>query len=475
MKIRFQHLLARRISGLLTAAMLTLALNTAVNAQPFADDAEFVTDELIVQFNTAASAQHLADAVRRGAMTVKKHLPAAGKKRGDSGLVLFKTKLPVAQALAELKNHPAVRYAEPNTLKRHQSASNDPNYLSGKLWGMYGDQTSPSNQYGCQAGEAWAAGNVGPLDGSIYVAVIDQGIDINHPDLAANIGSNPGETPGNGIDDDGNGYVDDVFGYDFVNNDNSVFDGGKEKDDHGTHVAGTIGAVGGNGLGVAGVCWNVKLLSGKFLGFKGGTVADEVEAIEYFIDLKQRHGLNIVAFNASYGGPRNLAEQIALIHAAKAGILIIAAAGNSGGSYTHYPASYDTSLDVIDTTSGAVVETGATTTDGLPFDAVISVAAIDSKGALPSWSNWGSTRVDLGAPGNGILSTLPGGRYGSMYGTSMATPHVTGACVLYLNSHPGAAPWEIKSAILGSTVPTPSLAGKTVTGGRLNVSGFFTP
>jgi len=450
--------------GLVVLRAATLSLQ----AQPIADDAEFVADEVIVQFNTSASSQDLADALQRGGLSLKKHLPVAGKRRGDSGLVLLKTKLPVAQALAALRDHSAIQYAEPNTIKRHQATSNDPNYVTGKLWGMYGDATSPANPYGCQAGEAWAAGNVGAADGSVYIAVLDQGIDINHPDLAANIGRNPGEVPGNGLDDDGNGYTDDVYGYDFVNNDNTVFDGGKDKDDHGTHVAGTIGAVGGNGLGVVGVCWNVKLLSGKFLGPKGGTLADEVEAIEYFIDLKQRHGLNIVAINASYGGGRSLTEQIAVIHAAQEGILIVAAAGNQGGAYSNYPACYDTMLDALNP-DGSIAEPGAA------YDAVISVAAIDSKGALPSWSNWGSTRVDLGAPGNSILSTLPGGRYGSMYGTSMATPHVTGGCALYASAYPEAMPWEIKSAILDSTIPTPSLSGKTVTGGRLNVSGFHAP
>lgn len=457
-------------------AALTLTPGAALNAQPLDPDAEFVLGEVIVQFKTTASAQHLADALQRGALTVKKHLPAAGKQRGDSGLALMATRLPVATALAVLQNHPAVQYAEPNTIKRHQATSNDPNYVTGKLWGTYGDALSPVNQFGSQANEAWAAGNIGPLAGSIYVAVLDQGIDINHPDLAPNIGRNPGETgldaqgrnkATNGIDDDGNGYIDDVYGYDFVNNDNTVFDGGKEKDDHGTHVAGTIGAVGGNGLGVAGVCWNVKMLSGKFLGFKGGTVADEVEGIEYFIDLKQRHGLNIVAINASYGGGRNLAEQIALIHAANAGILIVAAAGNNGNGTVGFPARYNTSLNALNP-DGTVAASGAA------YDAVIAVAAIASNGVLPSWSGSSATNVDLGAPGAGILSTLPGGRYGYMDGTSMATPHVTGSCVLYLNSHPSAFPWDIKAAILNAAIATPtsSLNGKTVTGGRLNVGGF---
>src|SRR5262249_23699037 len=154
------------------------------------------------------------------------------KRRGDSGLALLTTKLPVPIALSILQNHPAVQYAAPNTIKRHQATSNDPNYLNGKLWGMCGDDLpSPAgpagttNPFGSQAEKAWARGNVAA--NNIYVAVLDSGIDISHPDLAPNIGSNPAEIPGDGIDNDGNGYVDDVNGYDFFNNDSTVFDGGK--------------------------------------------------------------------------------------------------------------------------------------------------------------------------------------------------------------------------------------------------------
>jgi subtilisin family serine protease len=444
---------------------LALATNLRLEAQPFADDAEFVPDEVIVQFKSTAGDQQLADALRKGALTVKEHLPSRGKRAGDSGLALLKTKLSVPQALAALQNHPAIEYAEPNMIKRHQASyvANDSYYTSGKLWGMYGDLSSPANPYGSHAAQAWKAGNIGSAN--IYVAVIDEGVDISHPDLAPNIGTNPGEIAGDGIDNDGNGYIDDIYGWDFLHNDNTVFDGGADKDDHGTHVSGTIGAAGGNSIGVAGVCWNIKLLVGKFMSSKGGTIADEVKAIEYFIDLKQRHGLNLVAFNASFGGGKSLTEQIALIHAAKANILFVAAAGNYGWGYPFYPAAYDTSVNALNA-DGTVAETGAS------YDAVISVAAIDSKGALASFSDYSATLVDLGAPGVNIYSTLPGGRYGSMDGTSMATPHVTGSCALYLSSHPGAFPWDIKAAILNSVIPTASLSGKTVTGGRLNVGGF---
>ena len=147
--------------------------------------------------------------------------------------------------------------------------SNDPDVTSGALWGMEGDASSPANPNGAGAAEAWTAGYTG--SSNVVVGVIDEGIQITHPDLAANIWVNPGEIAGNGVDDDGNGYVDDVNGWDFYNNDNSVFDGATNAsiDAHGTHVSGTIGGVGGNGVGVAGVNWNVKIVSAKFLGPTG--------------------------------------------------------------------------------------------------------------------------------------------------------------------------------------------------------------
>jgi subtilisin family serine protease len=287
---------------------------------------------------------------------------------------------------------------------------------------------------------------------SVYVGVIDEGVMISHPDLAANIGTNPGEIAGDGIDNDGNGYVDDVNGWDFAGNDNTVYDG--KQDDHGTHVSGTIGAVGGNGAGVAGVCWNVKILNAKFLGRNGGTTANAIKAIDYLTDLKTRHGLNLVATNNSWGGGGySKALQDAIERANQMNILFIAAAGNSSvnnDTSPHYPSSY-TNVNVI------------------------AVASITSTGALSSFSNYGATSVDLAAPGSGIWSTVPGRKspsYASYSGTSMATPHVTGAAAMYASAHPGATAGQIKAAILGSVVPTPSLSGKTVTGGRLNVSGF---
>lgn len=365
-------------------------------------------------------------------------------------------------ALAAYQHNPHVEYAELNWAVTPQVVSNDPYYTNGSLWGMYGDQTSPTNVYGSQAGEAWAAGYTGSQD--VYVGIIDEGIDYNHPDLDANVWTNPWD-PADGIDNDGNGRVDDIHGWDFYSKDNSVYDG--TADDHGTHVTGTIAGEGANGTGVAGVNWNVKYISGKFLGPNGGYTSDAISAIDYMTDLKTRHGMNIVALNNSWGGggfSQGLLD--AITRAANANILFIAAAGNGGtdqvGDNNNTTASYPSNYD---------------TTSGAGYDSVIAVAAISSTGGLASFSNYGSTTVDIGAPGVGIYSTLPNNSYGSYSGTSMATPHVTGAAALYAAtyaaSHAGQMPsaQTIKSALLNSAIPTASLSGKTATGGRLDIYG----
>jgi subtilisin family serine protease len=376
-------------------------------------------------------------------------------RRGDTGdLLLISTSFETMDAISILSRQSEVEYAEPNWIYNHFATSNDPYYTNGSLWGMYGDATTPANQFGSQAGEAWAAGKTG--SNTVWIGIIDEGYMYTHEDLSANAGTNPGEIAGNGKDDDGNGYVDDVYGWDFANNNNTVFDG--TADDHGTHVAGTIGAVGGNSKGVVGVVWQVKLMNAKFLGNSGGTTANAIKAVDYFTDLKLRHGINLVATNNSWGGggySQGLYD--AIERANQAGILFIAAAGNStndNDANPSYPASYNNTN-------------------------IIAVASIDSNGALSSFSNWGATSVDLGAPGRGIVSTVPQssrGRivsgYASYSGTSMATPHVTGGAALYAASHPGASASQIKNAILNSVVPTASLSGKTLTGGRLNVSSF---
>ncbi len=416
------------------------------------------TGELIVKYRDGASPASRS-AVQRGLGASRADLlRAATARRAETVLLRLPAGVDVASAVSALSGDPAVEYAEPNWIYQHAATSNDSYYTNGSLWGMYGDTGSPANAFGSQAAEAW--GNGKTQCGDVWVGVIDEGYMYGHEDLAANAGKNPGEIAGNGIDDDANGYVDDVYGWDFDGGNNSVFDG--TNDDHGTHVAGTIGGVGGNGKGVAGVCWSVKLVNAKFLGRRGGTSANAVKAVDYMTDLKTRHGLNLVATNNSWGGGGfSQALQDAIERANTAGILFIAAAGNdafncdSGSSC--YPAEY-------------------------PNANVVAVASITSSGALSSFSSYGASTVDICAPGSGIWSTVPGrpargsrtpsSSYASYSGTSMATPHVSGAAALYKATHPSASAAQVKAGLLGSAVPTASCAGRVSSGGRLDVSGF---
>ncbi|AKD56506.1 S8 family peptidase [Spirosoma radiotolerans] len=412
---------------------------------------DYVDGELLLQFTEDAS-----DDVKNKAFDKVKGIPAekiltkamerAGKK-GD--LFLVKVNKNVLEAIADLKGTPGVAFAEPNFIYAHAAVTNDTYIASGQLWGMDG------NVYGSQASTAWAAGHKG--SSSVVVGVIDEGIQFDHPDLAGQVWTNPYD-PVDGKDNDGNGYIDDVHGWDFDGNNNTIYDGGSRgsSDDHGTHVSGTIGAKANNGQGVAGMNWNITIISCKFLGKRGGTTANAVKAVDYLNDLKTRHGLNIVASNNSWGGGGfSQALYDAVNRANTKNILFVAAAGNGGsdgvGDNNDVVASYPSNMDLPN---------------------VIAVAAITSTGALSSFSNYGATTVDLGAPGQGIWSSTAYNIYESYSGTSMATPHVTGAAALYASTHSGATATQIKTAILSSVVSTPSLSGKTLTGGRLNVSGF---
>ncbi len=334
-----------------------------------------------------------------------------------------------------------VAYIEPNYRVTKKMVPNDP--MFGDLWGLRNTgQTGGTPGADINVAEVWGTHGTGSRD--IIVAVIDTGIDYTHEDLIANLWTNPDETA-NGEDDDGNGIIDDIYGARWLDGNGLPTSGDPmDGDGHGTHVAGTIGGVGDNAIGIAGVNWQVQLMALKFLDDGGsGWSADAVAALEYAID-KGAHLSN----NSWGGGGYSQAMRDMIAAAGDANQLFIAAAGNSAtdnDGIPHYPSSYDN-------------------------DNLIAVASSDHDDLVSSFSCYGRQSVDIAAPGSGILSSVPGNAYDEYSGTSMATPHVTGAAALLWSFHPG-APWsDVKDWLLLGSHRLPVWNGLTVSGGRLNVA-----
>jgi subtilisin family serine protease len=368
----------------------------------------------------------------------------ADKHLGSDGLILVKSNRKgdsFANAKAAMGKVKGFKSVEPDFAVWNNVTPNDTSF--NQLWGLNNTgQTGGTADADIDAPEAW---NTFTGAGSnVVIGIIDTGINYNHPDLAANVWTNPGEVAGDNIDNDNNGYVDDIHGWDFINNDNDPMD----DNGHGTHVSGTIAGVGNNSVGVTGVSWGAKLMGLKFLSAGGsGSTSDAVLALNYATMMKMQHNVNLKATNNSWGGGGYLAAmQTALQNNANAGMIFVAAAGNSAlntDTFVSYPQGY-------------------------PVDNIISVAATDHNDLLASFSNYGATSVDLGAPGVSVYSSYGSG-YASLSGTSMATPHVAGAVALAWAYAPTKTRQEIKAAILAGVDAVASLAGKTVTGGRLNL------
>jgi subtilisin family serine protease len=465
---------------------------------------------LIVQFAPEATPATVRAALEALGGEVTQWLRAAEPGAGPLAAVSAGPGMTAEAAIELLAPIAGISFAEADAELSIAAVSNDPRYANGGMWGMLGDTGSLRNAFGSQANEAWAAGQLGSM--KTVVGVVDTGIDYRHQDLYLNVWLNQNEIPAllrsqlvdidrdglitfrdlnasanaklvsdinrngridagdllndsrweNGIDEDRNGLRDDLVGWDFANNDNDPFD----DNGHGTHVSGTIGASGGNGIGVAGVAWNVQMVALKFMAANGsGSTSAAVRALDYFTSAAAAatKGENFVATNNSWGGGAySQAVADAVARGAKQDILFIAAAGNGGADgvgdnndvLANWPSNHNTSA-------------------AAGYDAVISVAALTSTGARAGFSNYGASTVDIAAPGQGILSTLPGDSYGSYSGTSMAAPHVTGAAVLYAAANPNASAAQIKAALLGSTAPTASMQGADATGGRLDIGALM--
>ena len=346
-------------------------------------------------------------------------------------LYLVETLSDLDEAAELLRSMPGVVWVGFDDVVQATVLPSDPDL--DQLWGMNGT-------YGIDAPGAWAQ-TLG--DPSVVVAIIDTGVDLDHPDLAANIWTNSGEIAGNGIDDDGNGYIDDLHGWDFVNNDGDPND----DNNHGTHVAGTIAAV-ADSVGVVGVAPNSKVMALKFLDANGsGLTSNAVTALAYAVD----NGAQIS--NNSWGGGGSSSSMSSMLDiAAAANHLFVAAAGNSSNnndSNPSYPASYSQGN-------------------------VVAVASNQSDGAPSSFTSYGATSVDVVAPGSGILSSVVGGGYATFSGTSMATPHVAGVAALMLAVNPSISFADIKQILIDTSTSDSRLASYAASGGVVNAADAVT-
>lgn len=372
------------------------------------------------------------DVPERGIRTARGAVDLIARRKGPLGhSEVLKVRGPVRAAVAALEARPEVLYAEPNHIVTADLIPNDANYLS--QWAL------GHGSGGISAPSAWdiTTGGGGPA-----VAVLDSGADLSHPDLVNNLWVNQGEVPGNGIDDDLNGKVDDVRGWDWVDGDNNP----QDLNGHGTHVSGIAGAAGNNGQGVAGVSWKGNVMVLRVLDSQGnGTMADVASAFAYAA------GMGAKVVNTSLGGDR-ISRTFGEVVTANPNTLLVASAGNGGldgiGDDNDIFASYPCNLTSIN---------------------VVCVAASTKDNQLAYFSNYGANTVALAAPGQAIASTWPGGTYKNASGTSMAAPNVSGAVALLWAHRPAASVAQVKEALVSGVDKSSAFSGKVTSGGRLNV------
>ncbi len=425
---------------------------TAIGVQ--AKPAESVPGEYVVKLKDQVSATSFAyDLIDKKAFTTLGNKLGAQVKSSipeDNIVVVRRPMIETeSSAIKILMQNPMVEVAEPNYIYHAERTPNDP--LLGNLWGMKNtgqmDSSNSAGVAGVDIGveKAWDI-ETGSKD--VIIAVIDTGVDYNHPDLKDNIWTNQAELNGKpGVDDDANGYVDDIHGFSFADATGKVTDN-MDDHGHGSHCSGTIGARGNDGAGIVGVNWNTRIMGVKFLGADGGgTLEGAIKAIDYATKMGAK-----VLSNSWGGGSYSETLKQAIERAHAAGAIFIAAAGNEADNNDqgeHYPANYN-------------------------VPNVLSVAAIDNKGELASFSNYGKKRVHLAAPGVNIYSSLPGGKYESWSGTSMATPHVSGMAGLLLSHEPNLTNVQIKERLVATVQPLASLRGKVISGGLANAYNALT-
>jgi subtilisin family serine protease len=406
-------------------AVLTAFSSPALSSGTIADGPDGASDVILVKVDPAAPSAEKREVGRRLGVAPDRE-SALGN--GWRAYRLNET-MTASRARALLKRADVAHAVEVNRRVTPFGIPNDP--LWSDLWGLHN----------AQASAAWESHGAAR---QVVVAIADTGVQISHPDLSAAAWTNDDEIPGNGRDDDANGYVDDHHGWDFHNDDATVFDG--VEDGHGTHVAGTIGATRGNSTGVAGIAGNVRLMSLKFMGADGGGTLDAIRAIDYAV----ANGAEVI--NASWGGVFSQALCDAVAAATLAGVVVVSAAGNGGAD------------GIGDDVDGDATSPASCATPGN-----ITVAAIDSANALTRESNYGGRRVDLGAPGASILSTAPQDAYSHWGGTSMAAPHVAGAVALLRGLDPALTPAQVEHRVRSTGVATKALGEATSSGRRLNL------
>lgn len=407
---------------LAAAATLLLMLSISAQAADAAPGPEAVPGELIVGFKSGTnSAQARSIVGGRDGAKVDRKLPG-----GD--MVVNVDGASTADVAASLRRNSRVAYAEPNYIVRSTMTTNDPFILDGSFWGTTR----------VRAPMAWP---VNRGSGAI-VAVVDSGVTISNPDLFGNIWKNGSEVEGNGVDDDANGFVDDVYGADWVGHDGNPND----EAGHGTHVAGTIAAIADNGVGGAGVAPGAQVMPLRFLDRNGaGNVGDAIAAIEYAI----QNGADVV--NASWGGPAYSAPlEAAIRRAGEMGVVVVAAAGNDGNNNDATP-TYPAAMKIPN---------------------LISVAATDRSDTLAGFSNYGRTTTHVAAPGVEILSTLGDG-FGYYSGTSMAAPHVAGIAALLRSRNQALPPDVIVNGITIGARKSAELTYKVKSGGTADIVGAY--